>query len=70
MKTAQTPDASVLAAWRLLRVRAQALESELAWARQEREKRQGAKTQIVVLAQAHMAARRVLRALTSLVPLP
>jgi hypothetical protein len=70
MKPAQTPDASVLAAWRLLRIRAQALESELAYARKEREARQGAKTHVTVLAQAHMAARRTLRALTSSVPLP
>ena len=66
MRPTLKPDATVLEAWRLLRLQAKILEAAIAQAREESQSRQGAKTQIAVLGQAQMAQRRVLRALSSL----
>jgi hypothetical protein len=68
MKAALKPDASVLEGWRLLCLQAKVLEAAIARAREEMIQAQDSRTRIAVLAQAQMAQRRVLRALTSLVP--
>jgi hypothetical protein len=67
MRPALKPDETALEAWRLLCLQAKVLEGEIARARED-QTRQGNKTRIAVLGQAQMAQRRVLRALTSLVP--